>query len=98
MKFFVTAIINFCTSLIGSLMGPISSTILSFLPQLTGFDQAVEDFFTWVVHFANWALSWLPFSTSFWTIFVLYWVFRLSAPLLVHAIKTAVKWWHALVP
>lgn len=85
-------------SFITSLMGPLSSTILSLVPDLTGFSTTVSAFFDWIVDFVNWALSWLPFTTGFYVFFSVYWVFRLTVPLITHTVKTIIKWWHMLAP
>lgn len=98
MKFFVTSLINFLMSFITTTMGPLSSFVLNLLPDLTGFSSTVANFFDWLVDFVSWALSWLPFTTGFYVFFALYWAFRLTLPLMVHAIKTVIKWWHALAP
>lgn len=99
MKFIVSAIVVFLKSLIGAILGPIGTLISNFLPNsLTDLIQYVYAFLDWLLAFCQWALSWLPFTATFWSLVGAYFIFRLSVPILVHSIKLVVKWWHALVP
>lgn len=98
MKVIVTTIVRFLMTLIGSLLGPLESIVLSELPGLTGFNNMVVGFINWLSNFVVWAFSWLPFSTGFYTMLFLYFSFTLTIPLIVHTLKLIIQWWHALAP
>lgn len=98
MKLIITAILNFITGVIGAVLSPIQTIIITTIPGSSIMFGYIEGFFIWLTDFIIWVLSWLPFDPTFWVFVTGYFVFRLTIPLLVHGIKLAVQWWHALIP
>lgn len=98
MKLIVSAICGFLMNLISLILTPIDSLITQYIPSLSNALTSVANFFSWLVQFVNWALSWLPLSADTWSFIVAVLIFRLTVPLLVDTVKLVVRWWHALAP
>lgn len=95
----LSALMNLIIKLVGVLMTPINLLIESLLPQevvdglnsIGGFFQIVSDGIGWVV-----SASGIP-STAI-AIIVATMVFKLTAPIIVHATKLALAWYDKLKP
>lgn len=98
MKLIINVIVSFLVSLIQTILGPINTIILNNLPGLDDMLSSVRSFFTWLVTFIQWVMSWLPFNSTFISYLIVVLIFRLTIPLLVDIVKLVVKWWHALAP
>lgn len=98
MKLIIRVIGQFVMTLINLLLLPINTIIETYLPGLTSALQSLSNLLEWLKDFAAWFISWLPFSSDFYTFFYSVVFFTLFVPLVLSAIKVVVKWWHALVP
>lgn len=97
-KFYITAITFFIKSLVGAILSPIDSLLYDSLPELSNIIASVGQYFSWAVGFINWLLSWLPLSATTFNFIIAIWLFKLTVPVIVEAVKLVVKWWHALAP
>lgn len=98
MKLIVKVILNFVIALIDGITSPLANLITNNLPSVNNALQMINNFLTWLKDFVLWVLSWLPFSTTFWTFFISVLVLSITLPVLIDMIKLVVKWWHALAP
>lgn len=91
-------IMSLIMSLVSLLLTPIDSLITQFLPDLSTAISAVGAMFNYVLNFMGFCISASGLSSSTLSLIVLYYTFKLSVPLLVATIKTAIKWYNALKP
>lgn len=98
MKFLITAVLGFCTALINLILLPINLVLENSLPGLTYALNSFSSLLNYLIPFSKWVLSWLPFSTDFYTFVISTLIFIYTIPLLINTIKLVVKWWHYLVP
>lgn len=94
----LSAIMSLIIKLVGILLTPINLLINTLLPDVStalnsigGFFQVVSDGLGWVV-----SASGIPASAI--AIIVATMVFKLTAPLVVHATKLALAWYDKLKP
>lgn len=85
-------------SLVSLILTPIDSLINSVFPSIANVLNTIDSFFSQILSFIPWILSWFHLPSYFITFVVGYWVFKLTVPLAIHTIKLAVKWYHMLVP
>lgn len=98
MKLIVTVIFTAVRLLITAVLYPLDSTVELLLPSLTDALNSVSSLLTWAKTFTLWAISWLPFSSTFYAFVIGALIFIYTVPVVVSAVKLVVKWWHALVP
>lgn len=98
MKFVITVILNFATTMINLILLPLNLSIMSLLPGLTDILDKVNGYILWLKDFTSWVISWLPFDTTFYTFVVACIIAVVMIPVLTNSIKLVVKWWHYLVP
>lgn len=99
MKLIVSVILKFLVGIILGIFEPIIDAISNILP--SGIDtalQGVASFFTWLLNFVLFVLSWLPFTAEFWAFFISVIIFSITITITLDIIKLAVRWWHALAP
>lgn len=98
MKFLITVLTTFLKTMVGALLSPIDHLLATQVPEIADAIAQVGSLFSWAGNFVNWVLSWIPLNTSIFNFLIAIWVFKLTIPLGVEAVKTIVKWWHALAP
>ena len=87
----VKGIISLVISLVSILLYPIDALITSVLPDLSTMISSVGTFLGICTQSIGWVLSCLGINYSIISLIVLYYVFKLTAPLLVYTIKLAIS-------
>lgn len=98
MKMILMAFIKVAQFLISLVFAPIDLIIEANLPGVSAALTKVSSMLSYLIPFARWVLSWLPFTVDFYVFCISALLFIYMVPVLVNALKVVVKWWHALVP
>lgn len=85
-------------SLVSLILAPIDNLILNVLPDLSNALTAVGNFFNLISTSIGWCISTLGLSNETLSLIVLYFTFKLTAPMLFYMIKLAIKWYDKLKP
>lgn len=91
-------IIKLIVSLVSLILSPIDSLILSALPDLSNALTAVGNFFNLISTSIGWCISLLGLSNETISLIVIYFTFKLTAPMLFYMIKLALSWYDKLKP
>lgn len=91
-------IIKLIVSLVSVLMTPIDSIIESLLPDLANALTAVGNFFSLISQSIGWCVSILGLSNETLSLIVMYFTFKLTAPMMFYMIKLALSWYNRLKP
>ena len=94
----LTGIIKLIVSLVEIIMYPIDALITSALPDLANALTAIGDFFGLISNVIGWVVSLTGLSNETISLIVMYFTFKLTAPLLFYMIKLAVSWYDKLKP
>ena len=94
----LTGIIKLIVSLVEIIMYPIDALITSALPDLANALTAIGDFFGLISNVVGWVVSLTGLSNETISLIVMYFTFKLTAPLLFYMIKLAVSWYDKLKP
>ena len=94
----LTGIMKLIISLVSVVMGPIDALISQFLPDLGNAINSIGTFFELATNSLGFCVSLMGLSSTALSLIVLYFTFKLSAPIVVSACKTAIKWYNALKP
>lgn len=91
-------IIKLIVSLVSVLMTPIDSLIESLLPDLSNALTAIGNFFSLISQSIGWCISTLGLSNETLSLIVMYFTFKLTAPMMFYMIKLALSWYNRLKP
>lgn len=91
-------IIKLIVSLVSVLLAPIDYSIQSLLPDLSNALTAIGDFFEIVSQSIGWCISLTGLSNETLSLIVLYFTFKLTAPMMFYMIKLALTWYNKLKP
>lgn len=94
----LNGILSLITSLINLLLSPIDALIKSYLP---GLDEALSSFsavLNLLTGVIGWVISTLGLPSTFWTLLIAYFTFKLTVPFLISTVKLCIKWYNALKP
>lgn len=91
-------VITLIIDLVSLILVPFDLIITALLPDVANFLAVVGQFFNTLTQSMGWVVSSLGISQVFIDTIVVYFVFKLTAPLSVHAVKLAIKWYKALKP
>lgn len=91
-------IIGLIVGLVSLILTPIDNLILSVLPDLSNALTAVGSFLNVISGGVGWVISATGLSTETISLIVLYFTFKLSAPMLFYMIKLALSWYNKLKP
>ena len=91
-------IIKLIISLVSVLMTPIDLLIESLLPDLASALTAVGNFFSLISQSIGWCVSILGLSNETLSLIVMYFTFKLTAPMGFYMIKLALSWYNRLKP
>lgn len=91
-------IIKLIISLVSVLLTPIDLLIESLLPDLSSALTAVGNFFSLISQSIGWGISVLGLSNETLSLIVLYFTFKLTAPMGFYMIKLALSWYNRLKP
>lgn len=94
----LTGIFKLIIGLVSSLLSPIDALITSVLPGLSDALTAVASFFTYIGSSIGWVISLTGLSSETLSLIVLYFTFKLTAPMLFYMIKLALSWYNKLKP
>lgn len=94
----LTGIINIILFLVNLILLPIDALISTLLPDLSNALTSVAVMFDYALSYIGFAIDMTGLSDLAIGLIVSYWVFKLSAPLLVSTIKTALNWYRTLKP
>lgn len=94
----LTGIFKLIIGLVSIILTPIDSLITSALPSLDNALTAVASFFTYIGSSIGWVISLTGLSSETLSLIVLYFTFKLTAPMLFYMIKLALSWYNKLKP
>lgn len=91
-------IISLIIGLTSTILKPIDLLIASVLPDFSNALSAVASLFNLASQYVGFAISVTGLSNETLSLIVLYFTFKLTAPLMVSTIKSAIKWYDKLKP
>lgn len=91
-------IISLIINLVSVLLTPIDNLILTVLPDLSNALTYIGNFLNIVGQSIGWAISLTGLSSTAISLIVMYYTFKLTAPVLFSTIKLALKWYDKLKP
>lgn len=91
-------IITLIISLVNLILTPIDAIILSALPDLSGALTSIGAFLTIAGSSIGWVISLTGLSSETISLIVVYFTFKLTAPLLFYMIKLALAWYNKIKP
>ena len=94
----LTGIFKLIIGLVSIILTPIDALITSALPSLDNALTAVANFFTYIGKSIRWVISLTGLSSETLSLIVLYFTFKLTAPMLFYMIKLALSWYNKLKP
>ena len=89
-------ILNLVVSLVNILLYPIDELISSMIPSLDYAFTIVNDFITKLIRYVGFVISYTGLTSSTINVIISLAIFIYSAPILIHGIKLAVKWFRVL--
>lgn len=94
----LSGIFKLIIGLVSIILTPIDALITSALPSLDNALTAVANLFTYIGSSIGWAVSLTGLSSETLSLIVLYFTFKLTAPMLFYMIKLAISWYNKLKP
>ena len=94
----LTGIFKLIIGLVSIILSPIDLLITNALPSLDNALTAVANFFTYIGSSIGWVISLTALSSESLSLIVLYFTFKLTAPMLFYMIKLALSWYNKLKP
>lgn len=91
-------IISLIIGLVSLILTPIDNLILTALPDLSNALTAVGNFLNLISNGIGWAVSLTGLSNESLSLIVMYFTFKLTAPMLFYMIKLALSWYNKLKP
>lgn len=91
-------IIKLIVGLVSLILSPIDSLIQSVLPDLSNSLTAIGSFLSLISDGIGWGISALGLSNETLSLIVLYFTFKLTAPMFFYMIKLALSWYNRLKP
>ena len=94
----LTGIFKLIIGLVSIILTPVDALITSALPSLDNALTAVANFFNYIGSSIGWVISLTGLSSETLSLIVLYFTFKLTAPMLFYMIKLAISWYNKLKP
>lgn len=91
-------IMSMIIGLVSIVLAPIDLVISSSLPVLDNALEAVNQLFQTIINGLAWGTSFLGLSNEALSLIVSYYIFKLTLPIAVSAVKGALKWYNILKP
>lgn len=91
-------IISLIIGLVSLILTPIDNLILTALPNLSNALTGVGNFLNLISNGIGWAVSLTGLSNEALSLIVMYFTFKLTAPMLFYMIKLALSWYNKLKP
>lgn len=92
----LTGIINIIMFLVDIVLSPIDLLIQTLLPDVSGALSAVGAMFQYALTYIGYLVDMTCLSSECISLIILYFTFKLTAPLLFSTIKVALKWYNSL--
>lgn len=89
-------IIKLIIGLVSGLLAPIDSAITSLLPNVSNILSSVGGFLSVATRSIGWVISLTGISPTIISIIILYYGFKLTAPLAFYMIKLALAWYNKI--
>lgn len=89
-------IFSIILNLVSVLLIPIDLIIESVLPDLASAFNAIANLFNYIATGLGWVVSVFGLPSECLSLIVLYYTFKLTSPLLVSTIKSALNWYNKL--
>ena len=84
--------------LVSIILAPIDAVIASALPGLDAAFTAIGNMFTLASNYVGFAISFIGLSNEALSLIVLFYTFKLSVPLVISSVKSAIKWYDKIKP
>ena len=97
-KAIISGLIQLIINLVNIFLTPINALINQFMPSLNNAFNAIGSFLNICVSSIGWVISALGIPPVVIELIIAFYTFKLTVPLLVHAVKLVVKWYRALMP
>lgn len=94
----LTGFLNLIISLISIILSPIDTAIITFLPDLTSAFAVFGSFLDLVSNGIGWVVNASCLSSEALSLIVLYYTFKLTAPMTFYLIKLALSWYNKIKP
>ena len=94
----LTGIFKLIIGLVSIILAPIDLLITNALPGLDNALTGVANFFTYIGSSIGWVISLTGLSSDTLSLLVLFFTFKLTAPMLFYMIKLALSWYNKLKP
>ncbi len=91
-------IIKLITGLVTLILSPIDNLIQSALPDLSSALTGVGNFLNLISNSIGWGISALGLSNETLSLIVMYFTFKLTAPMMFYMIKLALTWYNKIKP
>lgn len=91
-------ILKIVISITEIILSPIDIAISNFLPELGSYLTAFSNFLDLISQSIGWCISVLGLSNDALSLIVIYYTFKLSAPMTLYLIKLALSWYDRLKP
>lgn len=91
-------IMSLIISLVSIILAPIDLLIQGVLPDLSSALSSVGNLFNLIGQSIGWGISVLGLSSETISLIVIYFTFKLTAPMLFYMIKLALSWYNKLKP
>lgn len=91
-------IIKLITGLVTLILSPIDNLIQSALPDLSSALTGVGNFLNLISNSIGWGISALGLSNETLSLIVMYFTFKLTAPMMFYMIKLAITWYNKIKP
>lgn len=91
-------IMSLIISLVSIILAPIDLLIQGVLPDLSSALSSVGNLFNLIGQSIGWGVSVLGLSSETISLIVIYFTFKLTAPMLFYMIKLALSWYNKLKP
>lgn len=91
-------IMSLIISLVSIVLAPIDIAIQGVLPDLSNALSSVGNLFNLIGQSIGWGISVLGLSSETISLIVIYFTFKLTAPMLFYMIKLALSWYNKLKP
>lgn len=92
----ITGIFKIVTNLVATILKPFDLIITSFIPEIGSVTNAIGSVLDVMQTGLGWAISVTGLSPDCISLIVAYFVFKVTLPLSVYVIKTAVSWYNSL--
>lgn len=91
-------IMSLIINLVSVLLAPIDLALKTLLPDLSSAISSVGSYFSLALENVGFAISLSGLSSTAINIIILYYTFKLTAPVSFYLIKLAIKWYDKLKP